>query len=436
MSRAQPFDFIGVGLGPSNLSLAALADTVGGLRPAFFEQRSQVEWHDGMLLPRSELQVSYLKDLVTLVDPTNPHSFLNFLAETGRLHRFLVVSGERVTRREFTQYYRWVARRLPSVSFGSAVREVRYAPDSGFRVRVDGAEHRAPVLVLGTGRRPRVPAVARPALGRDVLHSADFLRRRPATAGRRVVVVGGGQSGAELVAHLLEDRSELPASLTWTSRRHAFVPLDDSPFANEWFNPRYVEYFRTLPAQRRHELVALQCYASDGISADLLARIYRRLYELDYVDRRTIRHRLLLAHELIDVVSHPDAYDVVVRNADTGGPEVLEADVVILATGYEAAIPEFVAPLLPALDVPLDDGLDEAYRVPWDGAPGHAVHIQNGGRLSHGVADANLSLASWRAATILNAICGRPVLRTERGTSALALDLEPPAPAEAEEMLL
>jgi lysine N6-hydroxylase len=257
-------------------------------------------------------------------------------------------------------------------------------------------------------------------LGRDVLHAGDFLHEQPATAGRRVLVVGGGQSGAEIVAHLLCEARARPASLVWTSRRHGFAPLDDSPFANEWFNPRHVEYFQALPAARRRELVALQCYASDGISEDLLARIYRRLYELDFVDGVAFAHRLLPGHELVDVAEGSGARHVVLRNADTGALEAMDADVVVLATGYEAALPDCIAELAPLFPAAVDDSLDEHYRLPWAGAPGHAIYVQNGGRLSHGVADSNLSLACWRAATILNAVCGRPVLRTDRGDATIA----------------
>jgi lysine N6-hydroxylase len=182
-----------------------------------------------------------------------------------------------------------------------------------------------------------------------------------------------------------------------------------------------------LPAQRRRDLVALQRYASDGVSEDLLRQIYRRLYELDFVEDVAFGHRLLPGHELVDIAEVAGARQVALRSADTGAVEVVDADVVILATGYEATLPECVSTVVPAIGVPPDDGLDEHYRLAWDGAPQHAIYIQNGGRLSHGVADANLSLTCWRAATILNAVCGRRVVRTDWGTACLAA----PAPASA-----
>src|SRR5690349_11846686 len=104
----QVWDALGVGVGPFNLSVAALADGLPKLRLRFFEQRKEFHWHPGMLFPEATIQVSFLKDLVTLADPTNRYSFLNFLFQKGRLYRFLNVNFGRVSRVEFNQYLRWV----------------------------------------------------------------------------------------------------------------------------------------------------------------------------------------------------------------------------------------------------------------------------------------------------------------------------------------
>ncbi|MEM5462002.1 SidA/IucD/PvdA family monooxygenase, partial [Paraburkholderia phytofirmans] len=64
-------DVIGIGIGPFNLSLAALIQPTA-LRALFFEKRIEFSWHPGLMLPQSQLQVSPLKDCVTLVNPTSP----------------------------------------------------------------------------------------------------------------------------------------------------------------------------------------------------------------------------------------------------------------------------------------------------------------------------------------------------------------------------
>src|SRR5712675_129933 len=99
----RTFDLVGVGLGPSNLSLAALLSGEPDLSTAFIDGKGAFDWHPGLMLPDAQMQVHFLKDLVTPVDPTNPHSFLAFLVESKRLYRLLVTGRSKVPRREFEQ---------------------------------------------------------------------------------------------------------------------------------------------------------------------------------------------------------------------------------------------------------------------------------------------------------------------------------------------
>ena len=83
-------DFIGIGLGPFNLSLASLLHNKSTLNYAIFEQKAQFDWHAGMQLPNTVLQVPFMADLVSMVDPTSPFSFLNYLRHQQRLYKFSV----------------------------------------------------------------------------------------------------------------------------------------------------------------------------------------------------------------------------------------------------------------------------------------------------------------------------------------------------------
>ncbi|MFG2390637.1 SidA/IucD/PvdA family monooxygenase, partial [Streptomyces lavendulae] len=72
-----PHDLVGIGIGPFNLSLAALAhglpqQGIGTLATAFYDQRRDFRWHPGLLIDGATLQVPFLADLVTLADPTSP----------------------------------------------------------------------------------------------------------------------------------------------------------------------------------------------------------------------------------------------------------------------------------------------------------------------------------------------------------------------------
>jgi methionyl-tRNA synthetase len=415
-------DLAGIGAGPSNLSLAALAEPVRTLRCRFLERQADPRWHPGLMLPDSALQVSYLKDLVTLVDPTNPYTFLNFLACTGRLHRFASVPTQVVSRREFEAYYRWSARQLESVQTGCEVREVTYR-DGAFRLGTSDAEYTSQHLSVGTGPSPVIPDAALPHLGSTVFHASHFKDHLGSLAGKRVAVVGGGQSGAEVVAHLLDlQEHQAVTSLVWASRRPGFPQLDDSAFANEWFQPDYVRHFHGLAEQRRRHLLAIQQLASDGISADLLERIYRRLYVNDFVDDAPLSYTLLPGRELAGIVPlvHDHGWRVELTHTDTGIPEMVSADVVILATGFRFRIPDALLPMADRIALGADGelALQADYSALWDGPAGNKLFFLNAGRLSHGIADPNLSLSSWRAAVVLNSLTAGTAYATVHGRSS------------------
>ncbi|WP_078908199.1 lysine N(6)-hydroxylase/L-ornithine N(5)-oxygenase family protein [Streptomyces vietnamensis] len=430
-------DLVGIGIGPANLGLSALLDPELGLTTRFFERRSRFTWHDGAMLPEAGLQVSPLKDLVTLVDPTSRFSFLNFLAEHGRLYRHLIASRSGTPREEFEQYYRWAAGLMPQLTFGSEITEVRPDGDALVVRGVTGPLARTRNLVLGSGRAPYVPGCVT-ARGEGVVHSAEIMRRPPDTLGRRVVVIGGGQSGAEIVHWLLGDKDMLPSSLVWSTRRDGFLPLDDSAFSNEWYFPGYVRHFTRLSAERRAELLRRQRMTSDGVSGELLDAIHAQLYRLDALRPGSCAYRLSPGQELLAVDGAPDdgPLSVVTRDMDTDSVRRERADVVILATGYRNRIPAYLGPLRDL--IPLDDTgafrVRPDYAIEFDGPPGCRIFVQGAAGSTHGVADANLSLMAWRNAVIANAVAGRELYRTEQDTTTVAWSREPapytPTPQE------
>ena len=106
-------DLIGVGFGPSNLALAiALQErgpSQGELDVLFLDKQADYRWHGNTLVTQSELQISFLKDLVTLRNPTSPYSFVNYLKHHGRLVDFINLGTFYPCRMEYNDYLRWVA---------------------------------------------------------------------------------------------------------------------------------------------------------------------------------------------------------------------------------------------------------------------------------------------------------------------------------------
>ncbi len=417
----EQFDVVGAGLGPFNLSLAALVEPLPDIRARFFETRASFQWHCGIMVPGAQLQVSFLKDLVTLVDPTSAFSFLSYLASEGRLYRFLIAHADSCSRREFERYYQWAAGQLNSVRWDHRVDSVRLR-DGAFEVDCSGS---SPVttrnVVLGTGRSAAMPLFAEKLRGDTVLHSDELCLAQPSLDRRDLLIIGAGQSGAEAVSYVLSGALGMPRSLTWVSSRIGFLPLDDSPFTNEWFNPAYVDHFYGLSAERRRALLTQQRMASHGISESLLRDLYRRLYDLDVLEPGRVRHRLLVCRRVIDLARDHNRLVATIHDEDTGEVETCDADVVICSTGYRSQFPECLEPLRGRLLT--GDGslpVRPDYSLDWDGPAGLRIYVQNGAEATHGIADPNLSLAAWRSARIVNSICGRTVYRIEDPRATIA----------------
>jgi lysine N6-hydroxylase len=406
MDSDLTLDAVGVGAGPFNLSLAALLAPTG-FNARFFDKSPEFEWHPGLLFPEATIQVSYLKDLVTLVDPASQYSFLAFLRAHKRLYRFINRS-QPVSRKEFNQYLQWVAGRLPNVEFAAEVREVAIDAED-FRIQVDNRAVRTKNIVLGTGLVPNIPEWASSHLGDHVFHSNDFLLHPVDAAGRVVAVVGGGQSGAEVVWHLLLDLAHLPAQLVWISHRSNFLPLDESPFTNELFNPGYSDYFFSLTPAQHDTLLAEQKLASDGISQGLLQRIYDRLYDLEFLEAGGRLVRLLPGCEVTGMEHTSAGCDLALRDR-WGATRTVRADVIVLGTGSSYALPEALQPLASRMSWNRDGFPVRAdFSIEWDGPPELRIYAQDAARHMRGVADPNLSLMAWRSAIIANSLLGRQV---------------------------
>ncbi len=64
-----PRDLVGIGIGPFNLSLAALADPLTDLDAVFYDRRPAFHWHPGLLIDGPRVQVPFLAALVPLAAP-------------------------------------------------------------------------------------------------------------------------------------------------------------------------------------------------------------------------------------------------------------------------------------------------------------------------------------------------------------------------------
>ncbi|GAB7191944.1 SidA/IucD/PvdA family monooxygenase [Kineococcus sp. NUM-3379] len=415
-------DLLGVGLGPFGLSLAALADGVPELDAVFLDQRPEFSWHPGLLLEGATLQVPFLADLVTLVDPTSRWSYLSYLRERGRLFRFYLAERFQVPRAEYDDYLRWAAASLPGCRFGTRVDAVSW--DAGleaFRVTVTDVVTRrsrecaARSVVLSVGTEPVVPQAFSGLQGKRVVHAAEYLPSRPALLeAPSVTVVGSGQSGAEVFLDLLRAQPGTGQSLRWLTRTPAFAPMEYSKLGLEHFTPDYAEFFRGLPEGTRDGLLPEQWQLYKGISATTIAEVYDLLYE------RTVGGR----H--VDAVLQPgvavesaradgEGYVLSCRHVQQDRGFDVATGAVVLATGYAARRPALLEPLREVLDTDargryrVDGEHRVALRVPG------ALYVQNAETHTHGVGAPDLGLGAWRSARILSAVTGRDLLGPQQG---------------------
>ncbi len=405
------YDIVGVGVGPFNLSLAALLSQVDGVRARFFEKRPSFAWHSELMFRDSVMQTSCLKDLVTPVSPTNPHSYLNFLVAHGLFYAHMNTGRTRVSRREFEKYCQWVAENLGErLTFGASVDRVEYK-DGLFHVEAGEHKTTARHLCVGTGMVPWVPEFARQHLGANCLHPKSPEFARLDLEGKRVVVVGGGQTGLEVFRNAFNGRWGEARAVTLVTSRHTLEPLDESPFTNEYFSPGYVADFFGIGDEAKAATVRHQRLASDGNTPDYLQSLYNELYQLRHVEGRGENVRILPQRRAVGLEPVGTGFRVAVNNAFTGKSETMGADVVIFCTGFRNAIPACLSQLESDLQRDAEGRLmpNAHFALDWSHGASNKVYALNFGRHSHGIAEPQTSLMAWRSATVINDLLDKEI---------------------------
>ncbi|GHG70706.1 SidA/IucD/PvdA family monooxygenase [Comamonas sp. JC664] len=419
-------DLVAIGCGPFNLGLAALASSVKGLDFVALEAQSELRWHPGLMFDEALLQLSFLADLVTLIDPTHPLSFLAYLREKDRLYPFYIRERFHPTRREYEDYLRWAVTKLPSVRFSHRVESMNWdAAQQRFVLQgVRGDGHRfvmtAKDVVVGIGTEPSLPKSLASLPADKLVHTGHYLHRQTdVESARHVTVVGSGQSGAEVALHLLQRNLDGGAAVSWLTRTVSFAPLDYTKLTLEMTTPAYVRYFHPLPQQTKDRLVAEQWRHYKGISTETLEALhdvlYRRELEQDLAD---VELRSGVAVEESSVTASGDVR-LRCRHLDTGESFEHTTALVIAATGYKQRSPVF----LKAMDGLMRWDEQGRYRIGLDYAVELAPEVS--GRIfvthadihSHGVAAPDLGISAFRNATILNTVLGRDVFTLPQRTA-------------------
>lgn len=433
IASAVVHDLIGIGFGPSNLALAIALEergqVQGPLDALFLDKQADYRWHGNTLVTQSELQISFLKDLVTLRNPTSPYSFVNYLKAHGRLVDFINLGTFYPCRMEFNDYLRWVASHFEAQSrYGEevlAIEPVLHQQQvEALRVisrDALGQQHVRTTrsVVVSAGGTPRIPEAFK-ALKDDsrVFHHSQYLARmasQPCVSGQpmRIAIIGGGQSAAEAFIDLND--SFPSAQVDLILRGSALKPADDSPFVNEVFSPEFTDLvYQQNTAERERLITEYQSTNYSVIDIDLIERIYGIFYRQKVSG--IARHAFRSLTGIESAVADEQGITLALRNSANGEVSTQAYDAVILATGYERHMHRhLLAPLAEYLG---EFEVERDYRIVTDERCKAGIYMQGFCQASHGLSDTLLSVLPIRAEEISASLYGYEKDRAKSGVSA------------------
>lgn len=409
------YDLIGVGFGPSNLALAIALEEQraihGPISMLFLDKQSDYHWHGNTLVSQSDLQISFLKDLVSLRNPRSPYSFINYLHKHQRLVDFINLGTLYPCRMEFNDYLRWTASHFKALcQYGQEVQAIEPVKRNGvveiLRVvarNIEGVEqcYEAKSVVVSTGGKPHIPEPFR-YLKDDlrVFHHASYkpcikaLGITPSVP-MRIAVIGGGQSAAEAFIDLNDCYPSV--SVDWIIRGSSIKPSDDTPFVNEIFDPEFTDLiYRQGPAERARHIKEYKNTNYAVVDLDLIERIYS-IYYLQKVEG-CVRHRYRRLIEIKQANAGSNGVSLELKDKVSGEICRNQYDAVILATGYDRNLHH---ELLSDVDQYLGDyTVGRDYRLHTDSRFKPAIYMQGFCEPTHGLSDTLLSVLPYRSEEI------------------------------------
>ncbi|GGO37415.1 lysine N(6)-hydroxylase/L-ornithine N(5)-oxygenase family protein [Streptomyces lasiicapitis] len=421
------YDIVGIGFGPSNLSLAiALEEHEANtserpVRAAFFERQPRFGWHRNMLLPQATMQISFLKDLATFRNPLSRFSFVSYLHESNRLAQFVNNQDFFPTRQEFHQYLEWAEAGVRDrVTYNSEVTEVRLVEAADgveqhlvivVKDTVSGAarEVKARNITVSTGLVPRMPD----GMERDerVWHSSEFLAKygqmNPEDL-KNVAVVGAGQSAAEITKYLHDMLPQAQVSAILPS--YGYSVADDTPFANQVFDADAVDHYyfgteKTRDAFWRYHKNTNYSVVDD----DVIRELFRRSYEEEVAGEQRL-HFLNLTRVKEVKRSGSDTRVVLHSLLDGESEQEMDVDALVFATGYSTLDATSLLGDLDKFCQRDEEGrhrVERDYRVVTSGELSCGIYLQGGTEHTHGLTSSLLSNIAVRSGEIVDSIVER-----------------------------
>jgi lysine N6-hydroxylase len=406
------YDFIAVGVGPFNLGLACLTQPIKDINGLFFDKNEAFNWHPGMLLEDTTLQIPFLADLVTLADPTSSFSFLNYIKEQGKMYSFYIRENFLLLRNEYNQYCQWAIEKMSNIYFNTEVIQIDYSESEAYYVVTTKCTKTETItiyttkkIILGTGTSPHIPKSCQ-NLKENAIHSANYLQNKSELQKKQsITVLGSGQSAAEVFNDLLQEIDTYNYQLNWITRSPRFFPMDYSKLTLEMTSPEYVDYFYNLPEDKRDELLSSQKLLYKGINKDLIENIFDTIYHKKVIGAIDVNLRTNSACIQSNYDEESEKFNLELHQVEQDQKYRHTTEALVLATGYSYKLPRFL------------EGISE--RILWDKKGRFATHrnysidanaaeifVQNAESHTHGFVTPDLGMACYRNSYIIKEITG------------------------------
>lgn len=423
----EMYDVIGIGIGPFNLGMAALLEDVDEIKAQFFDETPGFNWHPGMLIEGADLQVPFLADLVTFADPTSRFSFLNYLHSNNRLYQFYFFNRFDIPRREYNDYAQWVVTQLTNCSFGKKVIDVidhHEQQQPYYEVVVEDRDtnenerYYTNHVVLGTGSSPLIPKGFAGFPNKDILHTSHYQYELDGIKqAERIMVIGSGQSAAEVFLDLLQQTNQFDQHLYWVTRSPSFFQLESGKLGQEVFSPDYLDFYHSLPYKKRIEEIPNLQHLRQGVEEKTLHEIYDLLYHKS-INGLEAGVTILSSTNVEKIDKKAANYSVTCEHWQLEKQYNIDVNKVILATGYKPNIPDWFNKFNDQIEWEDDNHykVSEDYRIVFNEPRDHCFFTVTNIEHSHGAGATNLGLAVQRNVTMINQIAGKEIYPEQRNT--------------------
>ncbi|MGU9962636.1 MAG: SidA/IucD/PvdA family monooxygenase [Candidatus Halichondribacter symbioticus] len=336
------YDCVGIGFGPSNISLAIALEERGLLHNSLFlEAQDEVRWHPGMLIEGTDIQHNPLRDFVTPRNPCSPYGFLSYLKNQNRLFDYLNLAAPFPPRTEYAGYVSWVGKQFTNyVKFGAVVNNISIAQNKSvgqvLEIRFnDGQCYHARAVVLGNGRSINIPSEFSDLLCENVIHSDDYIWAKKRWLNNKknptIAVIGGSQSAVEILLDL-----SVSCSVVGITRSFGFKQKDLSPFTECIYYPDFVDYFHGAGVQSQNQITKELWRSNYGAADhDVINTLNFRLYEQKITKKQPITLHQNSLIKKIELSFEKSKYQISLADRHNQKLKSVFVDGIIFATGYK-----------------------------------------------------------------------------------------------------